>query len=117
MATVSHTQTFLAKGAVLATWAELANGDDGTDFANVLLSRKTVQVVGTFGEGGTVVLQGSNDGTNYVTLTDADGGDISFDAAGMVDIRENPRFVRPDVTAGDGTTELTVLLVAKGDYL
>lgn len=117
MATVAHTVTPLAKGAALYTWADLANGDTGIDFSNLLLSEKTVQVTGTFGTGGTVALEGSNDGTNYETLKDPQGNSLSFTAAGLEAVQENPRFIRPNVSAGDGTTALTVTLAVKGDLV
>lgn len=115
MATVAHTVTPLAKGAALYTWAALANGDNGIAFSNVLLADKTVQVTGTFGTGGAVALQGSNDGTNWVSLKDPQGNDLSFTAAGLEGVQGNPRFVRPNVSAGDETTDLTVTLCVKGD--
>lgn len=97
----------------LAVWATLANGDDGTPFEFVDWADRTIHVYGTFGVGGTVVLEGSNDGTNYVTLTDSNGAAMSFTAAACKQINEAPRFVRPRVTGGDGTTALTFSLTAR----
>jgi hypothetical protein len=72
-----------------------------------------VHVTGTFSVGGTVVLEGSNDGTNYSTLTDLTGTAISKTSAGVSVVAENPRFIRPHVTAGDGSTSLTVTVFGK----
>ena len=47
---------------------------------------RTIHVYGTFGVGGTVVLEGSNDGTNYVTLTDSNG---------VVPVRYQPYLIDP----------------------
>jgi hypothetical protein len=47
---------------------------------------RAIQVGGTFGAGGTVVIEGSIDGTNYVTLTDPQGNAISKTAAAIEEI-------------------------------
>jgi hypothetical protein len=72
-----------------------------------------VQVQGTFGASGSVSVEGSNDGVNYHTLRDPQGVSLTFTAAGLKAVLELTRFIRPRVTAGDGTTALTVTLVAR----
>lgn len=73
-------------------------------------SVRSVQFTGTFGTGGTILLEGSNDGTNYVTLTDPQGNAISKTAAGIEAIEETTVYIRPRVSAGDGTTSLVATL-------
>ncbi len=90
----------------LVSWTGLLNGDDGEPVQLGAYSDRSVQFVGTFGAGGTIVFEGSNDGTNYVTLTDPQGSAISKGAASLEGIVEPTRYVRPRVTAGDGTTNL-----------
>lgn len=75
------------------------------------LSDKTVQISGTFGIGGSLTLQGSNDGTNWFPLTDPQGNAITKTAAALETVTENPVFIRPFITAGDGSTDLNVYLV------
>lgn len=76
---------------------------------------RTVQITGTFGTGGSVTIQGSNDGgTTWATLTDPLGNNLTFTAAGMKQITELPALLRPLVTAGDGTTSLNVYLHMRG---
>ena len=83
-------------------------GADWMDYGD-----KCVQVTGTFGAG-TFVWQGSNDGVNWGTLNAAGSGTaISLTSAGVRQVIENPLFMRPAVTGADGTTALTVTLVAK----
>lgn len=74
---------------------------------------KSIQFSGTFGAGGTVVFEGSNDGTNFVTLTDPQGNAISKTSAGIEAVEEYTLYVRPRVTAGDGTTSITATLGTK----
>lgn len=99
--------------ATLVTWSGLLNGDDG---ARVTLSDfpdRTVQIIGTFGAGGSVNFEGSNNGTNWAVLTDPQGNPITKTAASLEFVTETPRYVRPVVTAGDGTTNLSVILFAR----
>ena len=82
----------------------------------IYISRKTdrsVQIGGTFG-GGTVTIEGSNDGTTYFTLNDLQGSAISKTAAALEGVAEVVKWIRPKVTGGDGTTDIDVYLVAVG---
>lgn len=95
------------------TWATMANGDDGSPAELIPWADRCVQVTGTFGAGGTVVIEGSNDNSTWATLYHAQGSAASFTAAGIRQIVETPRYVRPRVTAGDGTTSLTVSMTLR----
>jgi hypothetical protein len=74
---------------------------------------RAVQIRGTFGAGGTVVIEGTIDGTNYITLTDPQGNAISKTADSIESISEIVKLIRPRVTAGDGTTAISVTLLAR----
>lgn len=116
MATVNYTANALAPlNHAFYTWTPLTTTN--TDGAPVGFagSGKTAQVTGTFGVGGTLVMQESVDGTNWVTMTDSSvtGGAVSFTATGVKDLRETAPFVRPFVSGGDGTTSLTVTLACR----
>lgn len=71
-------------------------------------SDRSIIVTGTFGAGGTVLWEGSNDGVTYVTLTDPQGNTLSITTAGAKAVTEAVIFARPRITAGDGTTSLSV---------
>ncbi len=94
----------------LVAWNACANGDTGTPYELNDEADNCFSVDGTFGVGGSVTLEGSNDGSHYYTLHDPQGNNLTFTAAGMKQILETPRYVRPHVTAGDGTTSLTPIL-------
>lgn len=96
------------------TWTGLLNTDDGAPHDIRGYPDRSVQFFGTFGVGGTIVLEGSNDGTNWETLTDPQGNAISKTAKALEQILEHTRFVRPRVSAGDGTTSLTCIIWASG---
>ena len=88
-----------------AVWTGILNGDTG-DSAGGPYSTFSAQVTGTFGAGGSIRLDGSNDGVNWFALSPT-----ALTAAGIfgaLGAAEHPRFIRPNCTAGDGTTNLTV---------
>lgn len=116
-------------------WATMANGDTGVPIAFPEWADRTVQVwsnqidtgaASVIGVGGTVVLEGSNDyqpflntdgdpanaGT-WITLTDQNGVAMSYTAASLKQMTEAPLWIRPHVTAGDGTTACNVVLVIR----
>jgi hypothetical protein len=99
--------------ATLVTWSGLLNGDDGSPVNLSDFPDRTVQFIGTFGVGGSVNFEGSNNGTNWIVLTDPQGNSITKTAASLEFTTETPLFVRPNVTAGDGTTNLTVIMFAR----
>lgn len=122
MATITATNTALTAAELggprkvgIWTWTALANGDSGSAVVAPMFPDRTIQVFGTFGTGGTVVIEGSLDGTNYATLTDQSDNALSFTAAKIEAIAPVTLYIRPRVTAGDGTTALTVILLAKGE--
>jgi hypothetical protein len=82
-----------------------------TEFAD-----RTVQVFGTFGAGGTVTIQGSNDGgTTWAALHEVDGTTaLTFTSAGIRAILEVPALIRPGAVAGDGTTSINVYIQMRG---
>jgi hypothetical protein len=64
---------------------------------------RTVQVVGSFGAGGQITIEGSLDGgTTYATLTDQLGNPLVFSAAGIKYVTEVTPLIRPRQTAGSG---------------
>lgn len=99
----------------IITWANLtqSGGDVGAEVSWVGFPDRAVQVAGTFGVGGAVVIEGSIDGNNWAPLTDPQGNALSFTAAKIEAVTELVRFIRPRVTAGDGTTSLTVSLIVR----
>lgn len=113
MAVRNPTITQLYDGALVVQWSGLLNGDIGAPVEYPGHSDRSVQIQGTFGVGGTCVIQGSNDGTNYQSLTDPQGNAISKTAASIEMVTELTRYIRPNITAGDGTTNLEVTMVLR----
>lgn len=117
MAVRNAAQTWMQKGVSRTVWTGLLNGDTGSPESGAQLSDKSVQVVGTVGAGGSVSIQGSNDLVNWNILTDPQGNLLTFTTQPALEqIQENPFYIRPIVTAGDGTTNFSVTLISKGAH-
>jgi hypothetical protein len=113
MAEIAY-DTLEAHGALSRRYLWEEMGDDDTG-APVLTSERadgTFQVVGTFG-GATVALEWSNDGTNWITATDAQGNDVSFTAAGGAMFVERGWKLRASTSGGSGTDVDAYLLLGR----
>jgi len=120
-------------GVLLVTWPAMANGDTGQPFVCPDKSEKSVQATGTPGAGGSCTIQGSNAqafqstltggaaagvAPGYASLNDPQGNVLTFAAADITagkieEVLENPLVIRPNVTAGDGTTAVTIRMVVR----
>jgi len=122
--TASPTNLRVDKRMVVFQWAGLTNGNAGKPYESTMFSDKSVHIFGTFGLGGSVTIYGSNDPNdlntepgvsgNWVVLTDPQANAITKTALAIEQILENPLLICPKVTAGDGTTAITVTIAAKG---
>lgn len=106
-------------GVISYVWT-LANTDTGVAVRTASFADKCVQFDGTFGAGGSVTLRGSNlenpnDATasHWFPLTDPQANAITKTSASGEQVLENPLWISPIVTAGDGTTSINVRLIAK----
>lgn len=99
-------------GKYIVSWSTLANGDSGSAFkVPSFYSNISVHAYGTFGLGGTVLIEGSNESgtvSNWVTLNDPQGNPLSITTAKIEQILEICNYIRPRVSAGDGSTSLTI---------
>jgi acetylornithine/succinyldiaminopimelate/putrescine aminotransferase len=111
MATIDYTLEEIEGGrAVVVTWAALGNADNGQAFDWASYSDRSAHIAGTFG-GATVVMEGSNTTSNYVTSTDTLGNAVSVTSLGLKQINEIVRRIRPRTSGGTGTA-VTVTMVA-----
>lgn len=96
----------------------LVNGEAGNAAQFTEFADKCVQAVGTFGAGGSVQLEGSNDlvsPTNWAILHNPfDAQIVKTSATDDIEtVLQNPMWIRPRVTAGDGTTSITINVVVR----
>jgi hypothetical protein len=97
-------------------WEEIATGDPISAFTlrQQYGLAASVQVVGTFG-GATLVLQVSNDGTNWVTARDMFGAAVSLTATGYAELTLSAAYIRPSVSGGSGN-DIDVIVVLRGSH-
>lgn len=124
MAQVPYTKVIGEGGTITFYWT-LANGDYGDSLNLSSFSDKCVHIYGTFGSGGSATLYGSNNtadfntspsGGTWVALVDPQGNAITKTSAAIEQVLENPRSIAPRVTAGDGTTSLTIAINVKRTF-
>ena len=96
---------------IKVTWSGLQNGDTGAPVFFPDYTLASFQLTGTFGAGGACSIQGSNDDTNFVNLEDPQGAALTKTATALEKIEQPCLAIRPNVTAGDGTTSLVVTLI------
>lgn len=116
MATIIPTVTDVSEkgdsSALKIVWTPMANGDVGREVHYPKHNDKSVHVSGTFGTGGSVAVEGSNNGAvSFAALRSPDSNTIAITAEAIKAVLENTDFTRPHVTAGDGTTALTVSML------
>lgn len=115
MATINPTftgfpSTLMERRCNLVTWETLTSTNAvGAAIQMGGFADRTVHITGTFGSA-TVVIQGSNNGTDWVTLADPQGNALSKTAAAIESILELTRYLRVSTSGGDGTQDIDVLL-------
>lgn len=100
--------------AVTATWGPLLQGDDAIPLSLREYSDRSVQVSGDFG-GATVSVEGSIDGVEWSVLSDGQGNPLTFSSGRIEAVAELVALIKPVLAGGDGTTSLTVSLIARKD--
>jgi hypothetical protein len=119
MATVPFTQATLLSGVIVFQWGPLTTANaDGAGVMAAAFGDKSVQFIGTPGAGGTARIQGHNAfvdaAANYGNLRSPDSVVIGVTASlGLFQILENTTWIRPFISAGDGTTSLTCYLLCR----
>ena len=97
--------------ALLIRWDALGQNEAGSAVELPEYADMTVQVVGTF-NGGTVTIQGSNDGATWATLNDPSSAALTFTSTRIEGILENPRYIRPS-NSDTASMDIDVYLTAR----
>ncbi len=128
MATVNHTLTrikTLGDDCHVAYWAALTTTDNYGDPVSMSGSAdRSVQMVGTLGTGGVVTMYGSNkpspnlaNDDDWAALTDPQGNSLALNALKVEQICELTLWIRPKITAGNGSTSLGIYLLLRRLFL
>ena len=117
MATAAYTMLHDSVTLKVIQWTiTTANADGAPYIFSGRYPDKSIHVFGTFGAGGTIKAQGTNEvesPANWYNLNDPQGAEISITAAKIKEILENVYQFRPYLSAGTVVT-LTVILCLKG---
>lgn len=117
MAEVSATQTRVQSpqgDCVLVTWGALNTNNQTAAIVELpAFAEKSVQIQGSNFDGATISLHGSNDGTNFIALTDPRGNAISKTSSAIEAVSEHTRYVRPVASGINTNTSVVVSLYAK----
>ena len=98
--------------ASVITWPGLTTGDTGRPLEMTGWADRSVQITGTFG-GATLTIQGSNNGSEWNTLTDPQGNEIVLTSQKIEQIMEITRYIKPIVSGGSGTSINIITLVRR----
>lgn len=93
-------------------WVALGTDDTGTGEILADYPDKTITVTGTWG-GATLIVQGSNDGVTYITMTDPQGNALSKTANFIETILENPLYIKVVTSGGTGTVLSAIITMVK----
>lgn len=113
MASITPSANDLLVDNKIYTWSPLTFGDTGDAVGATGTGDRTVQILGTFGVGTSVAIEGTLNGTDWQTLRDPTGNLLTFSAPGLKAVLENVIQLRPHVIAGDGTEQITVLVAVR----
>lgn len=113
MATKPYTEIPQGSQIKIIKWTGLSNGDTGLPYPVFRQTERSVQVYGTFGVGGKVIIEGSNDDSSsitYATLKDPQGNILEISVPKIEKISECSLVIRPKVV-GTSLTNLTVVMI------
>ncbi len=118
MATIVATVTYPESGddrteraCVLAVWAAVTENDTCNGVQLPAYPDRSVQVAGSFTS---ISIEGSNiaAATTYAVLNDTWDNELTFTAAGIDTIAENPLWIRPKTPVG-ASSSVTVYMLGK----
>ena len=108
-AAVDRTSASYDGSVSIVTWDGFAiAGDVGLAIRYAAWSDKTFVVSDTFAGAPSIAIEGSNDGTNWVSLSNRQGTAMNFSAPGMNTSQDRPVYIRPRMTAGTGGASIKV---------
>ena len=114
--TITGVTDWINKGVMRTIWASFNSTGNGTQLEAPNLPDKTVTVYGSYvSGGGTILIQGSDVGGTgaWFTLADPQGTALSIATGKTEQILENPRYIRPRMSAQAATTSVNVVIISQ----
>jgi hypothetical protein len=114
MAVINPVPTQVTSGVMVHLWETVTEADTCAAIrpAGTEPVLSSVQVVGTLG-GAEVSVEGSNNGTDWVTLNDTAGNAIAITTENGAEFSTSMVYVRPATSGGSGQT-VDILISTRG---
>jgi hypothetical protein len=100
---------------ILYTWTLTTANADGAKIEMAQWADRCFTATGTWG-GATLTIQGSNDGTNWLTLNLASTGTATASTDKAMQILELPRYIRPNLTTPGVGATVTVMALLRRNH-
>jgi hypothetical protein len=94
----------------VVSWGTLGTSDVGAAIEMIGSARRTVQVIGSLSPSNKVVIEGSNNGVDYATLSDIHGNALEFRGVGISTVADLTRWIRPRVLSGSPAATVVMLM-------
>ena len=102
----------LPGGTQMHTWTLTTADHTGDGIEAPGASDRTVTMTGTWGAA-TGIMEGSNDGSTWLPLTDNGNTAISMTADAIEIILQNPRYIRPRLSVVGAGATVTVKVLSR----
>ena len=115
MAAVAPIRTLIHDGTSIVSryvWPEMKAGDVGDPVALSQFPDRAIQVVGDFGVGGKIDIEGSVIDDEFDVMNDVQANPLSFTTRKIEQVQELVKEIRP-VCSGNVATNLTVGLILR----
>lgn len=108
MAVIAYTIEQITPESIVCTWSGLHNSDTGQPLAIQGFALKNGYISGTKGTGGVLVLEASSSSQSpiWYSISSLETVPANFGSTAFI-----PSLFRPNVTAGDGSTNLILTAV------
>lgn len=103
----------LDRHARLYKWTGLLMGDEGAPLQVDEFHFITLHGFGAFDGSANLNILGSNDGINFAVTKKHDVGSMILTAASVEKMLTEPRFIKPTITSGNGSTNIDCWVILR----
>jgi hypothetical protein len=96
-------------------WTGLLMGDDGAPLQVDEFHHITIHGFGAFAGSANLNILGSNDGSNFAVTKKHDVGSMILTADSIEKLLTEPRYIKPSITSGNGSTDLACWVCLRTD--
>ena len=113
MAEIAYVLSTTDNGDALVTWLAVTESDTFEAYSlKESVFEISVHVAGTFG-GATITMQGGNDSSTFVALTQIGGSAAAATAADIFSVLDRPLDIKPVAAGGSSQSSNVYMLVRK----